>query len=520
MADTCKVGTSVGRLVELLPRGLRGQTALARATAKGAALAFGQNVAFRIINLVSQLVLARLLAPADFGQVTLVLATMAFLNQFTDFGIEDVLISRIRALRYWIGPAYGLSLTLAVLAGAIMMAVSPLLGALYRIHDFVLLSLPPALNMALCGLSTIPGAKLRAELRFGVLSAYNLTELTLIQIATVALAWNGFGAFSFVLPLPFMAAAKAVILQRYAQVPMRRLFRVRTWRRMLGRSSLAFGQRLLLGVREQGDNVMLGLMASQSVVGAYALGFRLAAQPVYLLIRSLSVALLPAVAQLASDPARQAQMAVRSAQILAYVVTPLSFLEAATAGPILEMLFGPKWRPAVPFVEILSIGLAFEVLPCVGGALANARGRFRFQFQAAIVTTACFLAAIFLGFQIDGPTGLALAVAVYFAVMSLTYGLLAFRPMDRLFATLFKLWFAPFALSAIGVGAGAWAANALAPNRNSLVNVALTIVISALAYSAALGLAHRRTAATLLARGVHALRLRLSSPTAAESKSS
>ena len=77
-------------------------------------MAFGQNVAFRMINLLSQLILARLLAPADFGQITLVLTTTAFLNPLTDFGIEDVLISRIKALRYWIGPAFGLSLTLAI----------------------------------------------------------------------------------------------------------------------------------------------------------------------------------------------------------------------------------------------------------------------------------------------------------------------------------------------------------------------------------------------------------------------
>ncbi|MGC1302345.1 MAG: oligosaccharide flippase family protein [Caulobacteraceae bacterium] len=484
------------------------QPSLGRTTVLGAAWAFGQNVGFRAINFLSQLFLARILAPTDFGQIALVLTMNAFLTPLTDFGIEDVLVSRIKALRYWIGPAFGLSITLALLGAGLMMAASPLLAVVYRAPNFVGLTIPLALNMALSGLSTIPVAKLRAELKFGALSSYNLIEFLVIQTATVVLAWGGLGAYAFVLPLPFTATIKALFFWKLAPIPMHNAFRFGTWRFLLGRSGLAFGGRLLTGVREQGDNVLLGLLATEATVGAYALGFRLAAQPVYLLIRSLSVALFPAMATLAADPVRQTSMAVRAARILAYVVTPFTFLEAVLAAPLVKMLFGPKWLPAAPFIEILSIGLAFEVLPCVSGALATARGRFHFQFRAALVSTSCFVVAIALGYWLHGPIGMAFAVSAYFAVMSIAYGLFAFHPMPGLYRTVLELWAAPFLLSAVGIGGGRLLADSLAPEGNILADVILTTVFGGTIYLGLLGAMHRRALRELAGKAMQMLHAR------------
>jgi PST family polysaccharide transporter len=222
------------------------------------------------------------------------------------------------------------------------------------------------------------------------------------------------------------------------------------------------------------------------------------------------------MATLAADPARQTSMAVRAARLLAYVVTPFTFLEAVLAAPLIKILFGPKWLPAAPFIEILSIGLAFEVLPCVSGALATARGRFHFQFRAALVSTSCFVVAIATGYWLNGPIGMAFAVSAYFAVMSIAYGLFAFHPMPGLYRTVLELWAAPFLLSAVGIGGGRLLADSLAPEGNILADVALTTVFGGAIYLGLLGAMHRRALRELAGKAMQMLHARKSLAVAGE----
>jgi len=88
---------------------------------------------------------------------------------------------------------------------------------------------------------------------------------------------------------------------------------------------------------------------------------------------------------------------IGASRILALVVLPPSFLQTAISGPVLHLLFGDKWTRAVPLLQILSIGLAFEVVPCVAGALLNAKGRFAMNLHWTLFAMPFFMASIIVG---------------------------------------------------------------------------------------------------------------------------
>ena len=98
------------------------------------------------------------------------------------------------------------------------------------------------------------------------------------------------------------------------------------------------------------------------MVGAYFFAFRLAIQPVQLLAGNLSNVLFPILAQLRGDPARQGEAALKASRVLSYVVMPYCFLQAAVAKPLLTLVFADKWLAAIPLMQILSIGLAFDAV--------------------------------------------------------------------------------------------------------------------------------------------------------------
>jgi PST family polysaccharide transporter len=71
-----------------------------------------QNVVARVCGLFSQLVLAVLLRPADFGLIGLTYTVTIIASTITSIGIEDVVLQRKRALHLWSGPAFWISLGL------------------------------------------------------------------------------------------------------------------------------------------------------------------------------------------------------------------------------------------------------------------------------------------------------------------------------------------------------------------------------------------------------------------------
>ena len=206
-----------------------------------------------------------------------------------------------------------------------------------------------AINLPLGAASTVPVVKLRAELNFRYLGSYATAETVAIQFWLPSpVPPRGLGAYSFVLPLPVAAGIKAIIFWWKAPLPIRPGHRRLQYRHLVGSGLMVLSTRVMIAAVNQGDYIVLGLLASQSVVGVYFFAFRLAAQPLQMLAGSFGGVLFPAFRQLENDPARQMDAALRASRILAYSITPVCFLQAAEAGPLLHLMFGNRWNGAVP----------------------------------------------------------------------------------------------------------------------------------------------------------------------------
>ena len=370
---------------------IRKEGGLGRSALIGTSWLLAQNIGTRAISFASQIILAKLLAPGDFGNIGLALTVTTLASAVANFGVDDVLLQRQKTLHFWSKPpAFITSLGLGVLSFFRRPG-----GRAARCRDVsragpAVASAPyGGFRCPLTGLSTVPTAKIRADLNFRFLAAYTTFELAALQLLTIALALLGAGVYSFAIPAPIMAGVRAAVFWIVAK-PRLGPLRSKQLRMMGSNSAAVFGTKILTAAVSQGDYFVLGLLAPKPVVGAYFFAFRLAIQPVQMLAGNLSNVLFPVLAQLQNDPERQRQAAMNASRILAFAVMPYCFLQAAVARPLLDLVFGAKWQAAILLVEILSIGLAFDAVSWVAGALLQARGEFRRSFNYA-----CFFFPIF-----------------------------------------------------------------------------------------------------------------------------
>lgn len=420
---------------------------LGRSTLVGTGWLIAQNLGTRVIGFGSQIFLAKFLTPADFGNLGLALTVTTVATVIANFGVDDVLLQRQKTLRFWASAGFVASLVLGILSFILVAVAAPFAAALY--HAPVLRSLLPlmALAMPLTALSTVPTAQIRADLNFRFLATYATAEFLLLQFLTIGLALLGCGVYSFALPIPLVAGLRALVFWLRAGARLGPI-RARQLKMMGANSAAVFGTKVLTAAVGQGDRFVLGLWASKTVVGAYFFAFRLAVQPIQMLAGNLTNVLFPVLSQLRNDAARQREAALNASQVLAFAVMPYSFLQAAIARPLLSLVFGEKWQAAIPLVELLSIGLAFDAVSWVAGALLQARGQFRQSFLYSCYFFPVFFAMVSFGAWSWSGIGVATAVTIFYVMFAPVYSYLVFRRMGMSLRNVMSIYVRPVILAA------------------------------------------------------------------------
>ncbi|MBV8096331.1 MAG: oligosaccharide flippase family protein [Acetobacteraceae bacterium] len=427
----------------------------------GMVFLLAQDVVGRACVFVSQLLLAMLLRPADFGLIGLTYTVTNIAWTLTNIGLEEVLLRRRGALTLWSGPAMWMSVGPALIAGILVVAVSPLAAAVYDVPQLTGLLAVAALSIPLGALSIVPGMLLRAQMRFRTTALYGAAESVVQSSLTVFLAWSGFGAYSFLLPMPLLAAAKAVVWWYLTSGGIRLAPRPTRWRYLVGDTTYAFATRVTIAMIGQGATFMLGLLAKDATVGIYYFGFRFAAQPLLMLAGNLSAVLYPVLAQYKSDPDRQSQAALKACKLVFSCLFPLACLQAAAAAPVVSLFFGGTWSASIPVIQLLSVGLAFDSVSWTSSTLMWAVGEFRSLFLYSLVEIPIFFALVLTGSLLGQASGTAAGVSLFY-VTKIAFVYLAFKKTGVSARRVASIYVKPFLASAFSAGAS-WAISLLPP---------------------------------------------------------
>lgn len=419
---------------------------LAGHAARGVGWLLLQTAGAKIVALGAQVALAWLLRREDFGLLSKTFTVAALPGLLYQVGLREVLLGRTTSARRidrWVGPATWMAGGLGVLSALLMLLLAPVAAAfLYPVHvageaasadrrQLVLMVAVLAWAAPVLALGNVPVAQLQARLRFRAVAGVNFLQLATISVLSICFALAGFGAYSFVLPWPLAAMVRLVVLWVLAPPPLPLRPRLNRWRYLASDTGHVLAARALALVTELGDYVVLGRFHPDVIVGVYYFAFNLSLQTAMLLALNLDGVLMPVLSKLRDEPARQRDAFLSAARAIALVGIPICFLQAVVAGPVIRLVFDPKWYAAIPVLQVLSVGMAFRVLTHPAQSLMRAQGRFatltRLNGIGAIAFVALTTGAAARAMEGAAAVWVAFAVAVFFAVEGPAYMYLSVR---------------------------------------------------------------------------------------------
>ncbi|MDR6691210.1 PST family polysaccharide transporter [Microbacterium sp. 1154] len=330
---------------------------------RGAMSLLGGQWGKYLLQILSFVVLARLLSPSDFGLVTMVTAVLGLATVLGDMGLSMAALQRESLTQGEKSNLFWLNVLTGLIATILAAAASPVLAVFYQRSEVLWIGLAISVTFLLNGASVQSKVEMNRRGRFGALASIDLGSQAVAFASAVILALAGAGYWALV--VQSVAAALVGSVWAMAQgkwIPSRwsSTDPVKPFLRF-GLSTLALQAVNYVSVNVA--NVVLGRTMSSAAVGIYGRATQLVSLPVQQLASPLTRISLPYLA----DKSRVSQNALLSAAVTIQHVLVVALLGAlsllaATADPLVPLLLGSDWAPAVPLVQILAVGGAFQAL--------------------------------------------------------------------------------------------------------------------------------------------------------------
>jgi O-antigen/teichoic acid export membrane protein len=405
-----------------------------------AGIALRWNAVSTAITLCSQLAqivfLARWLSPAEFGLAASALAVLAFLGGLSDLGLTNALVQRplltaqTWASAWWAAAAAGVALAVLLAASAVP------LEALLHLPGLAPLLVMAALALPWGGPAAVFQAHLQRHLRLRRLAAVEIAAALSGLAVTLAWAWWQRDLRALVAGQITLALVRFAGLGLASSLRPAPRLRASDLRPLSGFGGYQLAERIAAHALSNLDRLLVARLLGPAAAGYYFMAAQIALRPVALLGPFVARTLLPLLARIGADRARTASSYLRSLSLLSPLAAAVYALLFGLAEPLLALVLGPGWEPAVPVLRILSVAGFLMVMGNVLGNLVMALGRAEIAFRITLLVLIGNIAGIAVGAR----HGLAGVAAALLAVTALSL------PIDFLLP---RLW--------LGIRAGALA---------------------------------------------------------------
>ena len=408
--------------IEMLRADLRGTSV------RSGFIQFGAQGIQLALNFGSGMVLARLLAPEDFGLLAMVYSLTSLVITVNDFGFAMAAVHREHLDHRQVSALFWVSLKLNSLTWLFVACMAPVLAWFYGEQRLVAITLAMSVGIFVLALTTQHQSLLVRQMRFREIRSAELGAQVLGIIAGIAAALLGAGYWALVYQFLTASASKGVAMWRVSGWRPARYSDVAGAHPPEIASMISYGRhltgfRILSEIGRNLDRVLVGYLSGPGAAGLYDNSYRWSLYPVqqiFIPITSVAVAGLSRVRHQPAIYRAWCQAGLLPVFSLAMPAVTFMFVEARS---VILVLLGEQWLAAVPLFRVLCIAAFASSMTSATRWLYLSQGETRRQLRWALIYTPVMVVAVCAGVP-WGPYGIAIGFTT--GTCLLTYPSIAF----------------------------------------------------------------------------------------------
>jgi teichuronic acid exporter len=388
----------------------------------------------QLITWGSTLIIARLLAPQDYGIVGMALVFAGFLEILTDAGLGSAIVQARALSKEELRATMGATCLISVVAGLVVFAGAPLWAYWYEDPRLTGVVAAMGVGVLLTGVSSLPNAVLQRRLAFDLQAKAQLQQGLSTAVVSLGLAIVLQSYWALVLGL---LVGKLVFTARvllYEPISPSSPFRTPSIRPLLRYGMVLSGDRVLYYFRSNFDVAIIGAWLGGNALGLYLMAVTLARMPMDKLAAAVTPVAFPVFARAQGDTAAMRRHYTGLTVAIAAGLLPTAAGMMLTAPLLVPTLIGAQWAPAVPALQVIALFTPIVFLWSLNHSLLNALGRVDLNFRMTLAMTVLIPPSILIGAR-WGTVGVAMAGGLaYLPVacygLAITWRMIELRPAE------------------------------------------------------------------------------------------
>lgn len=365
------------------------------------------------ISFISNMVMARLLTPDDFGTIGMLLFFIAMAQTFVDSGFGAALIQKKEITNEDVCTVFYVNMGISFIAYIILFVSAPYIADFYSVPILCDLLRVQSIVVLIQGMTLIQSVQLSKKLDFKRLSVCNLTGTVVLALTGIIAAYYGMGVWSLVIRTLAGTITTSIMLWTIGHWRPSLIFSIESFKQLFNFGGFMLLSSLIFTISRNIQSLILGKMSTPTTLGNFTQARTLRNISSESISSVIGQVLYPDFSNHQNNDALIKQKLEKSAYLLSYVVAPLMVLCILIAEPLIHFVYGNQWNEAIQYFQILCLGGVPICLQDININIIKAKGKSKVLFICNLLKIIFYIVAMILGMYLGGILGFIWVLVIY-----------------------------------------------------------------------------------------------------------
>ena len=377
-------------------------------TIKGLSWSFADKFAIQVISFVLGIILARLIAPSEYGIVAYITFFVSISTSLVDSGFGTALIRKNDCTDADCSTVFYYNLAIAIFLYLLLLLFAPMAESFFEVPGFALILRVAGLTLVINALGSIQQTLMTKRIDFKTKAKITVCSNTIAGLISVFLAYKGFGVWSLVWRTLLGQIFTTALLWIFNSWRPGMVFSIKSFRELFGFGYKFALSRLIDTIFNNIFSPIIGKNFSADTLGQFTRASLFAGLFSSILTSNVQRVTFPVLSTI-QDNQEKLKLGYRKMIKTTMLITFTCMLGlVAVAKPMVLILIGEKWVPCIPFLQLKCFSSMFYPLHAMNLNIILVKGRSDLFLKLEIIKKFLYLPLIFVG--------------IYFGVIALLLG--------------------------------------------------------------------------------------------------
>lgn len=395
----------------------------------GLSWAFAEKMLTELMFFIISIVMARLIAPEEYGVIALVQVFITITSIFVSFGLGSAIVQKKELTNVQVSSAFYLNLIFGIILYCVLFLSAPAISAFYNNDRLTNVVRVLSIKVPIASVYSIQQSFIQKRMEFKKFFFSSLSGTLIAGIVGIILAYKGFGVWALVAFTLIDQVVDSIVLFITTKWLPRFVININE-----SKPLIAFGKNVLLAelVSRGYDQIRL-LVIGKAYSGAdlayNSKGQTIPSAIIDITNTTIIRVMFPAFSQLQDDKVKMKQVASKSIRLSSFVLAPALIGLAAMSYRLVPLLYTEKWNSCIPYLQLYCLTYLLQPIHSINIKIIQACGRSDISFRIELIKKIAGLVFIAIAVLIfDSP----IYVAASFTAMSVIALIINAVPCRRL----------------------------------------------------------------------------------------